>query len=135
MTKEQDFMSQAEGNIRSSRQDAPERRKFPVKAVFTTVLGVCFAVLAVNYILNETGPVAASYETIESDSTAIIQSAVMLQDYIEENGSLPEGFLEHVNSSDGLVELSVNDDGSFSYTENGVTWQSSPGLLAGEGTR
>jgi len=33
------------------------------------------------------------------------------------------------------VELSVNNDGSFSYTENGVTWQSSPGLLAGEGTR
>lgn len=135
MTKEQDFMSQAEGNIRSSRQESPERREFPVKVVFVTVLAVSFAFLAVNYILNETGPVAASYETVESDSTAIIQSAVMLQDYVEVNGSLPEGFLEQLDSSDGLVELSVNNDGSFSYTENGVTWRSSPGLLAGEGTR
>lgn len=109
-------------------------KPFPVKTAALVLLFLALAAAAVRLALALAVEAEPTYTEIPPDSASIAESAILLEELVRTRGSFPEGFVEHVEATDG-ISLTVNEDGSFTYTEGGIEHRSAPGLLAGEADR
>ncbi len=103
--------------------------KFPVKPVTLGLLLALLAVFGFRTARDITLQPEPSYRALLPDSASIAESAILLEYHVASNGSFPDGFKDHVESTDG-ISLTVNPDGSFTYSEGDFTHRSAPGLLA-----
>ncbi len=122
----------AEESLAEKGNPRQRKRAAKHKIILLSVLSVCLALLAVDYFLNESSSAEPSYTALPVDSSSIAESARMLEDYAVENGTLPRGFLEYSESSEGLVNLTINGDSSFTYSEGSISFRSAHGILTGE---
>lgn len=96
------------------------------------ILCVVFIVFAVGFFADTASQAEPSYELPPVDSTSIAESALLLESYVIDHGRFPEGFEDYIASTPGIT-LTVNDDGSFSYSEENVLYRSVSGILTAGG--
>ncbi|HOP26612.1 MAG TPA: hypothetical protein PLM22_02770 [Candidatus Sabulitectum sp.] len=110
------------------------KRSFPTKAILLVFLFLLLAASAVKLALALAVEAKPAYTEILPDSASIAESAILLEEMVRARGGFPDGFVEHLETTDG-VSLTVNEDGSFTYSEGGIEHRSAPGLLTGEANR
>ncbi len=124
-----DLLVEESGDTRSRA-----KRSFPAKAILLVFLFLLLAASAVRLTLALAMEVEPAYTEIPPDSAYIAESAILLEEMVRTRGGFPQGFVEHVEASDG-ISLTVNEDGSFTYMEGGIQHRSAPGLILVEAAR
>lgn len=102
---------------------------FPAKPFILCLLLVLMAILGFRTAREIALQPEPAYQELLPDSASIAQSAILLEHHAASRGSFPDGFEEHAASTEG-ISLTVNPDGSFTYSEGGITHRSAPGLLS-----
>lgn len=105
-----------------------ECKKRSFRPAFVVLFAVLIAAAVTRLILWSTAVVEPSYEMAAPDSESIMAGAMMLEARVRETGSFPTGLLERLRSNPGIT-LTVNQDGSFTYTEGSVSFRSAPGII------
>jgi hypothetical protein len=105
-----------------------ERRRRSHRPALVVLFAVLLAAAAARLILWSTAVIEPSYEMAAPDSESIMAGAVMLEERVRETGSFPDGLEERLRSNPE-ISLTVNQDGSFTYSEGGVSFRSAPGII------
>ena len=120
-------MEQAEKAIAEKKPSTPHKKK-KLRIPFLILLFLVFAAVAVRFFVVSGKNSIPVYAVPEADSSSVQASFEMLEAKAIESGTLPEDLIDYINSS-GDASISINSDGSFSYTESGISVRSSAGLL------
>lgn len=118
---------QAEKAI-AQKKPAPLIKKKKLRTPLLILLFLVFSVVVVRFFVVSRNSSLPVYAVPEPDSSSVQATFEMLEAKVIESGIFPEDLVEYINSSDD-VSITINSDGSFSYTEAGITIRSSAGLL------
>lgn len=107
---------------------AAGRRSRSRRPTLVVLFAVLIAAAAARLILWSTAEIEPLYEIAAPDSESIMAGAKLLEERVTETGSFPAGLEERLLSNPD-ISLTVNQDGSFTYSEGGISFHSSPGII------
>ncbi len=133
-SKSQNIVSEAEQFVREPAGNKSHKKSsFRIRNLLFIILSILFITFAIRFYMKATSQTEPSYELPLIDSTYIIESAVLLEAYVTDHGKLPDGFEDYIASTPGIT-LTVNIDGSFTYSEDNVVYRSASAIITEEGS-
>ena len=130
----QDVISEAEQFVREPvRNNHQKKSSFRIRNLLFIILSILFIAFAIRFYMKATSQTEPSYELPLIDSTYIVDSAMRLEAYVIDHGRFPDGFEDHITSTPGIT-LTVNIDGSFTYSEDNVVYRSASAIITEEGS-